>query len=185
MKLYEFKTLCDAVDSIRRSGRGNIGSMSANPKNTFRVRRPGGELFGKDDRAAEVRSDQSAELELVSTQMLKQILASNDRTNRTAIEEVSGSNIEGVLARDMATGYFEIIDNDELQAILDQNEDLPKFTRPSDPTIEPLHDYVDSDHLSLVSTQALRRVFRDDEKGEKAEPGKEVNIRGFNPYDCY
>jgi len=90
-----------------------------------------------------------------------------------------------VLARHTETGYFAIIDDDELQAILDSNDDLPKLTRPSDPTLEPLHDYVATEKLSLVSTQALRQVFGVDDKADEDDPDGEVNVRGFNPYDCY
>jgi len=133
----------------------------------------------------EFRPVENAELELVSTQMLKQILSSNDAENCAAIENAANSNVDGVLARDTATGYFEIIDDDELQAIIDQNDDLPTLSRPADPTLEPLHDYVESENLSLVSTQALRHVFGDEDKIDEVEPEKEVNVRGFNPYDCY
>ena len=125
---------------------------------------------------------ESAQLELVSTQTLKQILSSNDVENRKAVKEAARSTGEGVLARDPATGYFEIIEEDELQAILDSEQDLPKLSRPSDVTVEPLHDYADWDHLSLVSTQALRRVLVDDDEKEDAEP-VEVDVGAFNPYD--
>jgi len=159
--------------------------MSANQTAKFRLRRPAPPAPGEDDRAEEVRNSTSTELELISTQMLKQILSSGDDGSRSAIQEAACSDVDGVLARDTATGYFEIIDNDELQAILDQRDDLPKFTRPADPTVEPLHDYVDSESLSLVSTQALRRVFSDDDRADEVDPASEINLRGFNPYDCY
>ncbi len=129
-----------------------------------------------DDRAVE-----STEVELVSTQMLKQILSSNDPENRKAIEKAAKSAGDGVLARNPATGYFEIIDDDELREILDSGQDLPKLSRPSDVTAEPLHDYADNDHLSMVDTEALRRVLDNDEKEEDAEPA-EVEAGEFNPY---
>ena len=123
----------------------------------------------------------SGELELVSTQILKQILSSNDVENRKAVKEVAMTTGEGVLARDPATGYFEIIEDDELQAIVDSGQALPKLSRPSDVTVEPLHDYADCDHLSLVSTHALRRVLGDDDDEQKAESA-EVDVGEFNPY---
>jgi hypothetical protein len=122
----------------------------------------------------------SAELELVSTQMLKQILSSNDAENRKAVGEAAKTTGDGVLARDPATGYFEIIDEDELQAIVDSGQDLPKLSRPADVTVEPLHDYADNEHMSLVSIQALRRVF-DDDNNEEPEAA-EAEAGGFNPY---
>ncbi len=157
--------------------------MSQNRSAKVVVRRAPPPVAG--DKTPPARDGESAELELISTQMLKQILSSSDESGRFAIEEVAKTDVEGVLARHTETGYFEIIDDEDLQAILHSNDDLPAFSRPSDPTLEPLHDYVESDCLSLVSTQALRHVFGDECKAEKSDPDKEVNVRGFNPYDCY
>ena len=145
------------------------------------VRRPSRIKTDGDGRSVGAGPVESAQLELVSTQILKQILSSNDVENRKAVREAAKSTREGVLARDPATGYFEIIEDDELQAILDSGQELPKLSRPSDVTVEPLHDYADYDHLSLVSTQALRRVLVDDDETEEAEP-VEIDVGGFNPY---
>ena len=79
-----------------------------------------------------------------------------------------------------ATGFFEIIDEDELQAIVDSGQDLPKLSRPSDVTAEPLHDYADDEHLSLVSAQALRQVIVDDEKQD--DEAESTDAGEFNPY---
>jgi len=146
------------------------------------VRRPSKSKTDGDGRSVCADTVESAQLELVSTQILKQILSSNDVENREAVKEAAKSTGEGVLARDPATGYFEIIEEDELQAILDSDQDLPKLSRPSDVTVEPLHDYADCDHLSLVSTQALRRVLVDDDEKEEAE-SVEIDVGGFNPYN--
>ena len=145
------------------------------------VRRPAKTRSGDDGRSVSADSMESAQLELVSTQTLKQILSSNDVENRQAVEEAAKCNVEGVLARDPVTGYFEIIEEDELQAILDSHQDLPKLSRPSDVTLEPLHDYADCDHLSLVSTRALRRVLVSDDKDEESE-ALEIDAVGYNPY---
>jgi len=146
------------------------------------VRRPSKMNSDGDGRSVSADPVESAQLELVSTQILKQILSSNDVENREAVKEAAKSTGEGVLARDPATGYFEIIEEDELQAILDSGQELPKLSRPSDVTVEPLHDYADCDHLSLVSTQALRRVLVDDDEKEEPEP-VEIDVGGFNPYN--
>jgi hypothetical protein len=132
---------------------------------------------------AGAKSGDSAELELVSTQMLKQILSSNDVENRKAVGVAAKTVGEGVLARDPATGFFEIIDEDELQAIVDSGQDLPKLSRPSDVTAEPLHDYADNEHLSLVSVQALRQVIVDDEEPDD-EPESTDDAGEFNPYQA-
>ena len=128
------------------------------------------------------KSGDSAELELVSTQMLKQILSSNDVENRKAVGDAAKTPGDGVLARDPATGFFEIIGEDELQAIVDSGQDLPKLSRPSDVTAEPLHDYADDEHLSLVSAQALRQVIVDDEKQDDDAESTDADAGEFNPY---
>lgn len=181
MNFIEFNVLCDTVDCQEKPTWRKISNMTEHKSTTLVVRRRAQAVAGNTTR----RNETSAELELISTQMLKQILSSADSENRAAIEEAANTEKDGVLVRDTATGYFEIIDNAELQQILDCNDDLPAFTRPSDPTLTPLHDYVETDSLSLVSTQALRHVFGDEEKVQEADPDKEVNVRGFNPYDCY
>lgn len=135
-----------------------------------------------DDRGRSVLVDpeESPELELVSTQMLKVMLTSRDDTDRKAIKEVADTAIDGVLARDPVNGHFEIIDDNDLQAILDNNQGLPKLTRPADATLEPLRDYANENRLSLVSTHALRKVLND---GDKDEPETAANkSAGFNPY---
>lgn len=89
------------------------------------VRRPSKIKADGQVRSVPADSTENAVLELVSTQILKQILSSNDAKNRKAIEEAAKTTVEGVLARDPATGYFEIIEDDELQAIVDSGQDLP------------------------------------------------------------
>lgn len=136
-----------------------------------------------DRRDGSVRADpaESAELELVSTQMFKQILSSRDEEDRKAVIDAATGAGEGVLARDTATGYFEIIDEDDLQAILENNKHLPKLSRPSDVTLEPLHDYADPEHFSLVSTRALRTVLGTEDEKDQA-PERELDLRDFDPY---
>ncbi len=139
-----------------------------------------------DDHGRSVWVDpvESAELELVSTQMLKVMLTSRNDSDRKAIEEVADKAVEGVLARDPVNGQFEIIDDDELQVILDENQGLPKLTRPADATLEPLHDYADDDQLSLVSTQALRKVLSDGDEEKEDSELSSAESAGFNPYDA-
>ena len=155
--------------------------MSAENPNKVLVRRPS--KISMDSRGRSVWADpiESAELELVSTQTLKQILSSSDQQDRKAIEDAANTATDGVLARDPATGYFEIIDDNDLQAILDTNSDLPKLSRPTDVTLEPLHDYADDEKLSLVSTLALRKVLAIDSDSGTNEA--EVDTSGTDPYN--
>ena len=154
--------------------------MSDNASRKVLVKRPSRIRTDGNGRSVWADPVESAELELVSTQMLKQILTSRDDTDRKAVESAAGTSADGILARHPASGRFEIIDDDELQAILDSNQGLPKVSRPADATLEPLHDYVEEDHLSLVSTQALRKVLTEDtdDNSVVVEAGA-----GFNPYD--
>ncbi len=125
----------------------------------------------------------SAELELVSTQMLKQVLSSRDTSERDAIRKAADTAIDGVLARDPSNGNFEIIDDNDLQAILDSNQGLPKLSRPADATLTPLKDYADDSQLSLVSTQALRKILDKDSIGESESGVELTESAGFDPYD--
>lgn len=136
-------------------------------------------LVRRPSRPAGAAPDADNELELVSTQMLKQILSSRDLENRKGIEDAARAGCEGVLARDPVTGFFEIIADEELQAIVDSGQELPKLNRPADVTVEPLHDYADSQNLSLVSIQALRRIFTDDAAEADAAEG---DGKDFDPY---
>lgn len=135
--------------------------MKKETTNRVLVRRPA--ASAADTATADTASGEDAELELVSTQMLKQILSSRDIENRRGIEDAARQAHDGVLARDPVTGFFQVIGDEELQAIVDSGQALPQLSRPSDVTLAPLHDYADSQNLSLVSIQALRRVLDDDE----------------------
>lgn len=155
--------------------------MSDDAPKKVLVKRPRKVTTDGNGRSVWVDPIESAELELVSTQMLKQMLSSRDESDRQAIEEAADCAADGVLARDPSNGQFEIIKEEDLQAILDDNQGLPKLTRPADATLEPLRDYADDNQLSLVSTQALRKVLGDDSK-EEEKPAMAEPV-GFNPYD--
>ena len=152
--------------------------MAENKSAGVLVRRPS--AIPADGASAQADDGDANELELVSTQMLKQILSSKDLENRQGVADAASKEGEGVLARDPLTGYFEIIGEEELQAIVDSGQKLPKLSRPSDVTASPLHDYADSDHLSLVSIQALRRVLQDETGKEESE--SDAADEDFNPY---
>jgi len=157
--------------------------MSADTSGKVLVKRPSRIRTDGSGRSVWADPVESAELELVSTQMLKQILTSRDDTERKAIESAANTSANGVLARHPASGRFEVIDDEELQAILDNNKGLPEISRPADAMLKPLNDYVEDDKLSLVSTQALRKVLKhaDDDKDDS-----DIAVDadgGFNPYD--
>lgn len=158
--------------------------MSDNAPKKVLVRRPQKIASDGHGRSVWVDPVESAELELVSTQMLKVMLSSRNESDRKAIEEAANTAVDGVLVRDTANGQFEIIDDDDLQAILDEVQGLPNISRPADATVEPIRDYVDNDNLSLVSTQALRKVLNDDDEGSPEPETAQPESAGFNPYDA-
>jgi len=150
------------------------------------VNRPG--KVSTDSRGRSVWTDpvETPDLELVSTQTLQTLLTSRDEAERQAIEEAARSDAEGVLARDVATGYFEIIDDNDLQAILDSNEELPALQRPAEVVLEPVNENDGSEELSLVSTQALRKILDrdgDTPATDNDDISPEPDLGGFDPYN--
>jgi hypothetical protein len=160
---------------------------------TVRIRRPA--KVTTDNRGRTVWADtiETAELELVSTSELQKILASTDDDTRSAIEQIIADEKEGVLARDLATGLYEIISDADLQAVLDGNSALPKTSRPADVTLEPVSKATSADELSLVSTQVLRKILGKKETakaGPRESAGKSQKVGrkvdkggGFDPYN--
>lgn len=151
---------------------------------TIKIRRPA--RIQTDGRGRSVWTDPvdaAEELELVSTQALRVILESNDKKARKSIEAAARKGNEGVLARNPTSGTFEIIEDEDLQAILDSSHDLPPMTRPADVTLVPLNEDPGVE-LSLVSTTALRKVLGQKEPEAETKPRKLRDIGGgFDPYN--
>ncbi len=156
---------------------------------TIRIRRPA--KVKTDDRGRTVWVDtvETAQLELVSTGELKQLLESSDEGTRSTIRQMVEGEQQGVLARDPSTGLFQIISEEDLKAALSE-EAAPKKARPADVTLEPHRDSDEDEELSLVSTQMLRQVLQTE--AAPARPGPARKSRdvarkdeggGFNPYD--
>lgn len=149
---------------------------------TVRIRRPA--KIQSDGRGRSVWTDpvENAEFELVSTVELKKILMSNDEATRQGIEAAAESGEEGVLARDIATGLFEIVSDTQLQAVLDSDLDQPTPEKGADVTYESAHDSEQSiDDLSLVSTLALKKILA---KEETTEPDVcDTDDSGLDPYN--
>lgn len=150
---------------------------------TVRIRRPA--KVTTDERGRTVWADtiETAELELVSTAELQEILASSDDDTRSAIERIVMEEEDGVLARDPATGLFEIISDADLKAILESNDGPPTTRRQADVTLEPVSAKTETegDELSLVRTQVLRKILRK-ETPKTAAPEKDKG-GGFDPYN--
>jgi len=154
---------------------------------TVRIRRP---ARVSTDGGRNVWADtvEEVELELVSTSQLEAILQSGDEDTQGAIREALSGRQEGVLARDPATGLFQVISEDDLKSILEDNDGLPIRRRPADVSLEPAGERDEGEELSLVSTQMLRKIIRSEEKPAKPVRGvkpKAAKDRsgGFDPYN--
>jgi len=120
---------------------------------------------------------QPDELELVSTQMLKQILTSRQKSDLKAVQQAANGATDGILVR-ARDGHYEVLADDEFERLIGDVADLPQLSRPRDVTERPLCDYAESGRFSLVTSRALRRVLSDDE----AEADTETDAAPFDPY---
>lgn len=163
--------------------------MNKSLTQTLKILRPA--RVKTDDRGRTVWDGpvEETELELVSTTSLRAILASGDAERKRQLKEAAASK-NGVLAQNLTSGSFEIIDDEDLKAALEHADSTPDKVRAADVTWEPLLERADSgdDELSLVSTQALRRMLGQPEKKEPATERKkdrkaESPGGGFDPYN--
>lgn len=174
--------------------------MAEDHTRTVRIKRQS--RVAQDDRGRNVwvgRVDEDAELELISTTALQKILNSGDGKSQVEIRRLAASGKEGVLARDTATGRYEIVDNDELKSIAETGK-VPEPAHAGGVNMAaPLSEDAlrKAEELSLVSTMVLRKVVGADGKaefvnpaadGRKARestsdrPGKD-DFGGFDPYN--
>lgn len=153
---------------------------------TVRIKRPA-RVTTDGGRNVWTDTIETADLELVSTTQLQAIIDSGDEESQSAIRQVLTGNQEGILARDPATGLFEVISDEDLQAILDENENLPIRRKPAGPALEPAAGNTTGEELSLVSTQMLRKVIRNEPKPAKIAGAKPKSVKdrsgGFDPYN--
>jgi hypothetical protein len=87
----------------------------------------------------------------MSTMALQKVMKSGDGEACSEIRKLASSRKDGVLARDTATGHYRIVSESELKTL------------------------ANTDELSLVSTQILRKVVK--------TAGKKDPAGGFDPYD--
>ena len=158
--------------------------MSEKLKQTVRLVRRG--KVRTDDRGRSVWAEpvEDAELELVSTQMLKNMLDSGDDERKERLRAAAEAQ-DGVLAQNVQSGSFEVIDDDDLEAALKIAADDSGPGRAADVVYEPVSGSVpdDGEELSLVSTQMLRRILGDEEKGGEQEAEAVEIEQSFDPYN--
>lgn len=135
-----------------------------------------------DGRGRTVWADtvETANLELVSTQMLQQLIEDGDDATTNHLREVAEGK-DGLLAHDADKGRFEIISDEELQHILDGTDAEHNAKKKSARIKEPLAEAVEEqEELELVSTQMLRQILSPE---DFSEDDGNASGSGFDPYD--
>ncbi len=120
------------------------------------------------------------ELELMSTQDLELAIQASSETDRESLRALAESDRDGVVARDRATGLYDLISEAELRESLDIDITLSTSIRRNEMVPEST-DAGREDELSLVSTQALHRMLNQSDSEATIEA--QVDDPGFNPYD--
>lgn len=155
--------------------------MSSDLFSTVRIRREAPEGTGDPD-----STEDSLEFELVSTQMLEQILQDADDIPKNQIRELAETG-DGWLARDTESERFEIVKDDELELALQSiNNGAPSAGIPGS-DFEKVDSNNDdtADDLCLVSTQHLRKILKSDsdEWSPEDPDAPDASDAGFNPYN--
>jgi hypothetical protein len=123
---------------------------------------------------------ETAELELLSTQELQQIIAAGDADTNNELREVAEGK-DGILARNIDSGKFEVISDEVLQEVLNEAEEDTEAIDVAGLVGEEAVSDNDADGLELVSTQKLRVILGAD--GEKQIVAEDPDDSGFDPYD--
>lgn len=154
---------------------------------TVRIQRP--TRVAEDDRGHNVwvGKVESVELELVSTTALQKLLRTADGRTQAEIRRLADSRRDGVLARDTATGVFQIVSDEDLKTAVEITKPRDGPARGAEIKGAPLSEKTlqAADELSLVSTQVLRKVMTPDGKAEYETPkgSKRDKSGGFDPYN--
>lgn len=168
---------CDTVDEFRNQ------RVNDELKQTVRLIRRA--RVKTDDRGRTVWGEEveDAELELVSTQMLQQMLTTDDEERRQKLKEAAETR-DGILARNTTTRGFEIIDDGDLEAALSSASQDTGPARVSDVIYEPVvAPDGEEEELSLVSTQMLRQMLGAEEDEEQQQANEQKPEEGFDPYN--
>ena len=106
---------------------------------------------------------EEVELELVSTATLKRVLESGEKAHKARLRELADGK-DGVLARSSENNEFQILAEDDF-------------------TLEPVDRPGGEEELSLVTTQALRRILKTEGASEGGQQDTRDEGGGYNPYD--
>ena len=146
-----------------------IAAMADEYTQTVRIARPS--KVRTDERGRTVWSDpvEDVELELVTTQMLKNVLESNENVSVQQIRESAADNKEGLLAHDPKSGRFKIVSDDELEAALRAASEPSDSALPADVQFDPVEEL----RLSLQVTESLEIT----ERRRRANPAVKAEHR--------
>lgn len=140
--------------------------------------------FTTDERQQTVRVDteETGRLELMSTQMLQQVMEKSDSGTTASLRKLA-SGEDGLIARDVDKDRFEIISDADLESIL-TGSDSESFSNSHVASLEErkVDTVGDDTQLELVSTQMLRIAMNLDDADEE-EPAEESAFQSFDPYN--
>lgn len=135
-----------------------------------------------DERGRTIWDDtvKTANLELVSTQMLQQLIDSEDHAVASKLQEASLGK-DGILAHDAEQNRFEIISDEELEHILNGTE-AQYHANEAAAVGEPMVESVaEEEEFELVSTQMLRQILSPEDFCELDDGDSAPS--GFDPYN--
>ena len=147
---------------------------------TIVIRRP--TKVETDDRGQTVWAGaiEETEFDLMSSQDLELALQTANDVDRESMRAVAESGKDGVVARDRATGLYDVISEAELLELMDTDTELSASIRHHEMMPESADDSC-ADELSLVSTQALQRMLNQDDSEDSL--GVLDDNPGCDPYD--
>ncbi len=150
--------------------------MAEDHTRTVRIKRDSKVAPDARGRNVWVSKVETVELELISTTALERILTAGDGKTRVEIRRLAESGKEGLLARDSATGHYEIVGRDELEAIAGTGQVPDKPRGGTEVVAPPMSEdaLLKAEELSLVSTMMLRRIV---------DPDSKDKFGGFDPYN--
>lgn len=157
--------------------------MADDPTKTARIER--GSRVAEDPRGRNVwvgRVEEATGLEFVSTTALEKILKGGDGKAEGEIRQLAEGGKEGLLARQAATGHYQIVGQEELAKIAKTGR-VPERRRAAEIVAAPLTEDVvnKASELSLVSTMMLRKVIGADGKAEIVDAAKDKPKAGAEP----
>ncbi len=155
-------------------------SVSDESATTVIIRRPTMVKTNGRGRTVWVGPIEETELDLMSTEELKLALQAANDDDRGSIRAVAESGKNGIVARDRATGLYDVISDAELRDLMATNTGLSASIRCHDMVPESADDSCAAE-LSLVSTQALKQILNEDDSEDLLDVLDDNP--GCDPYD--